>query len=112
MSPASILVARNVREDIGTGFVAALLLVSAALILCIVTLGLPSDAADAVLPPSTEPQPAADADAAAFAGAPIYRLDPITVVGHRDGALPVVAGERRPAAPRDAEGKPGSVPRA
>lgn len=110
MSPASMLVARNVREDIGTGFVAALLLVSAALILCIVTLGLPSDAADGVLPPSTEPQPAADA--AAFADAPVYRLDPVTVIGHRDGAFPVVAGEQPPVAPRDAEAKPASAPRA
>lgn len=107
MSPASMLVARNVREDIGTAFVAALLLASVLLLLCIATLGWPSDAAEGMLPASPQPQPASEA-AEAFAGAPVYRLDPVTVVGHRDDALPLVAGEQRHAAPPQAQAKPAS----
>ncbi len=111
MSPASTLVARNVREDIGTAFVAALLLASVLLLLCIATLGWPSDAADGVLPASPQPQPASDT-AAAFAHAPVYRLDPVTIVGHRDDASPTVAREHPAVAPRQAQAKPASAPRA
>ena len=115
MRPASMLVARNVREDIGSAFVAVLLLASAVMVAYLAAAGLPSDAADGVLSasPAAEPSraevPAAAAD---FAGAPVRRLPPLTVVGHREAVPTAAAGERQPRRAQDAHAKTSSAPRA
>jgi hypothetical protein len=114
MHPASTFIARNVREDIGSGLVAALLLASAVMLVYLATVGLPSDAADGVLAGSPAAQAprvdAAQTRADAFADAPVYRLPAVTVVGHRDDAGDRVAGEHRPVAAQEAHAKRAMEP--